>query len=334
MRKIPTLLVKRHARAPQRGNTMCAPPSGMVSAAGAPAPAPMSRSRCTSGEIHDKGFIFPIIEGVSVDSPKLPSWTSRKRFSSELIVRTLDHHRAEPWRDAIAELVRASFDDVDMSDIDEEQVLDALVGFHDVCDCIFMLVSRQTGKAEKHQLVSLAVCTPYGNSLYVANLCTRPSERRRGIATCLLYEVQDLACELGLKSISGTVLTRETRLLSFYRRLGAHPVFDHANSSGGRTRHVRLVRPVRAYEVGELGVRWRRRDSLSNDRPLSKFLLGRVLVPSVSALGRCRAAASATRARWPNVCSAGAYFAAGAAIAGVAMALAQHMGAAAGGRCR
>lgn len=183
------------------------------------------------------------------------------RIGHELVLHTVDARGAAVWTPAIVELVRASFDEVvdslDAAAVDDANVLDSLVGFQSLEDCVFLLVEHAlpvSSQRSPRALVAFAVVAQFSRALYVANLCTHPSARGRGVASTLLYECHDLAYERGLDALCGTVEGERSDLRGFYGALGASVVSDAAFGSAGAPRHMRLTRPVRPAEVGVRGV--------------------------------------------------------------------------------
>ncbi|KAG8471126.1 hypothetical protein KFE25_009547 [Diacronema lutheri] len=203
------------------------------------------------------------------------------RLGAELVLHVADSRRAALWADAIVELVRASFGDGELdahlaeltpggadgaaAACAAERALDALVGFHALEDCVFLLVEHHVPECAGHRraegdepravrsLVALAVATRFATALYIANVCTHPSARGRGIASTLLFECHDLAYELGLDALCGAVSSDRRDLRRFYTALGAEVVPNAAIGSAGAPRHDRLARPVRPHEVGVRG---------------------------------------------------------------------------------
>jgi GNAT superfamily N-acetyltransferase len=195
--------------------------------------------------------------------------TSRKRLSSELVLHIVDASSALPFAPAIADLSLACFgaEDVDVaSQLSDARargaasVLESIIGYHALEDCIFLLVEHSLptldAAAQAPALVALAVCTAYARALHVANLGTDPRARNRGIASLLLYECHDLAYELLLPALCGTVQSESAHLHAYYSRLGAKLDATNALGSGG-VRSLRFTRPVHPLEVGTAGVRAR-----------------------------------------------------------------------------
>lgn len=188
-----------------------------------------------------------------------------RRIGQELVLHIVGHLEAEPWSAAILQLVCASFGGDDLSSFApnecEASVLDTLVGFSSLEDCTFLLVEHaipaRAGQPyvphDSGALVAFAVVARYTRALYIANLCTHPSARGRGVASTLLYECHDLAYELGLEALCGTVAGERSDLRGFYGALGASLVADCALGSAGAPRNMRLIRPVRPAEVGVRG---------------------------------------------------------------------------------
>ncbi|KAJ1639623.1 hypothetical protein T492DRAFT_936433 [Pavlovales sp. CCMP2436] len=216
----------------------------------------------------------------------MPLVPTRRRLGQELTLRIVDAAGAQLSIEPIAELVRVAFDDDDLglTEIVAEGMgegrgglLDSLVGFLELDDCIFFLVQHDCPmpdanlEAEQPTLVAFAVVAPFASGLYVANLCTHPAARGRGIATTLLFECQDLAYELGRPALCGTVVSGRADLRAFYGRLGATVVAGNALGSGQGPRHERLLRKVLPEEVGVRGVSARRgsRRPLRAQRPVT-----------------------------------------------------------------
>jgi GNAT superfamily N-acetyltransferase len=100
--------------------------------------------------------------------------------------------------------------------ITPDSFFESASGFHDKTACTWILLWNTSG-----ELIGLITSTTYHDSLFIFNLCTRPSYRKKGVAWYLLKTMQAEASKRGIMALSGSVETRNKFLIDFYTKLGA-----------------------------------------------------------------------------------------------------------------